>query len=234
MLSVFLIHSQDQTSFVAHYPYNVIPAHDSAPFFFFTLKTKDVIRNIIAGTGRGMDWRINLGIAVLGIVFLISVAAVALFLIAPLLLAGARPTSTGPALSLLYFIAIGLGYILVEISLIQRFVLFLGHPTYALTVVVFLMLLSSGTGSVVARRWRLAQGKSLLVLLLTVAALICGLLAIVTTLLPAWVGIPFAAKLLVSGLVLAPNRLPDGHALSYGFVTSTCCDTGKNRVSLGR
>ncbi len=47
----------------------------------------------------------------------------------------------------------GLGYILVEIAFIQRFVLFLGHPTYALTVVVFLLLLSSGAGSLASRRW---------------------------------------------------------------------------------
>ena len=46
-----------------------------------------------------------------------------------------------------------MGYILVEIAFIQRFVLFLGNPTYALTVVVFLMLLSSGLGSVLSRRW---------------------------------------------------------------------------------
>jgi len=52
-----------------------------------------------------------------------------------------------PVLPLLYFVAVGLGYILVEIAFIQRFVLFLGHPTYALTVVIFLMLLSSGAGS---------------------------------------------------------------------------------------
>jgi len=42
------------------YTYNVAPVSDSAPFFFFTLKTGYVIRNIMAGTGRGMDWRINL------------------------------------------------------------------------------------------------------------------------------------------------------------------------------
>ena len=47
-------------------------------------------------------------------------------------------------LRVLYFVAIGLGYIMVEIAFIQRFVLFLGYPTYALTVVYFLMLLSSG------------------------------------------------------------------------------------------
>ena len=56
-----------------------------------------------------------------------------------------------PCRGIALFVAVGLGYILVEIAFIQRFVLFLGHPTYALTVVVFLLLLSSGAGSLVSR-----------------------------------------------------------------------------------
>ncbi len=81
----------------------------------------------------------NLGIAILGIVLLVSIVAVIAFLVVPLALsADAR---SGRSLPVLYLIAIGLGYIMVEIAFIQRFVLFLGYPTYALTVVVFLMLL---------------------------------------------------------------------------------------------
>ena len=44
------------------------------------------------------------------------------------------------------------GYILIEVALIQKFVLFLGHPTYALTVIIFSMLVSSGLGSFFSRR----------------------------------------------------------------------------------
>src|SRR5436309_11981175 len=84
-------------------------------------------------------------------VLLISIAAVLAFLVIPLALEPRAPEAR--ILPLSYFIAVGLGYILVEITLIQRFVLFLGHPTYALTVVIFLMLLASGAGSLSARRW---------------------------------------------------------------------------------
>jgi hypothetical protein len=48
-----------------NYPYNITPVYDSNPFFFFTLKTGDVIKKIFSDTGRGMDWRINLGVTVL-------------------------------------------------------------------------------------------------------------------------------------------------------------------------
>jgi len=198
-----LIASNDPTAFARDYAYNVSPVTDSAPFFFFTLKTGHVLRNIAAGTGKGMDWRINLGVVVLGMLFIISLLAVAAFLILPLALHkhADEPRTSMPAL--LYFIAVGFGFILVEVSLIQRFVLFLGHPTYALTVVVFLLLLFSGAGSVAARKW-ISGGARLLPLLVAITALIGLLLVALPGLLSATVGFAFFPKLLISGAVLAP------------------------------
>ena len=156
-----LIESNDPQRFAQNYAYNVSPVSDSAPFFFFTLKTRHVNQNILAGTGHGMDWRINLGVVVLGMLLIISILAVLAFLILPLALHRHRGNGAKTGIiALLYFIAVGFGYILVEISLIQRFVLFLGHPTYALTVVVFLLLLSSGAGSVAARHRITAAHRS--------------------------------------------------------------------------
>jgi hypothetical protein len=197
-----LIDSNDPQSFARDYAYNVAPVSDSAPFFFFTLRTGYVIRNIMAGTGRGMDWRINLGVVVLGMLLVISLVAVLAFLILPLLLHGGSRSKASMS-SLLYFIAVGLGYITVEIALIQRFVLFLGHPTYALTVVVFLLLLSSGAGSVAARSW-LNGGPRLGQLLAGIAGLIALYVLLLPLLLPAAVGLSFMAKLLISAMVLAP------------------------------
>src|SRR5690242_3287466 len=122
-----LITAGSPAQFAETYAYNVAPVTDNAPFFFFTIKTADVVRGILGGTGRGMDWRINLGVVVLGMVLVISFAAVLVFLILPLILARTR-LSVGrhSSIPLLYFVAIGLGYILAEIAFIQRFVLFLG------------------------------------------------------------------------------------------------------------
>jgi hypothetical protein len=200
-----LIASNDPKAFARDYAYNVAPVSDSAPFFFFTLKTGYVLRNILAGTGRGMDWRINLGVVVLGMLLIISALAVVVFLILPLALYRRRKESVRQAglVALLYFIAVGFGYILVEISLIQRFVLFLGHPTYALTVVVFLLLLSSGAGSVAARR-RVTNANKILLLLGLIAGLIVLNVLVLPWLLPAAVGLPFAIKLVISALVLSP------------------------------
>ena len=108
-----------------------------------TLKPSQILG---AGTEQGIDWKVNMGVAVLLMLVVISAIAVALFLVVPLLFSK-QARHGAKWLPLIYFIAIGLGYIAVEITLIQRLVLFLGHPIYAMTVVVFLMLLSSGAGS---------------------------------------------------------------------------------------
>src|SRR5580704_12479535 len=136
-----LIASNDPYRFAQSYAYNVAPVGDDAPFFFFTLKAGQILGQ--QRLQHGIDWKVNLGVLVLILVLAISLAAVLGFLILPLALQAGRQSP----LPLLYFVAVGLGYILVEIAFIQRFVLFLGHPTYALTVVIFLLMLSSGAGS---------------------------------------------------------------------------------------
>jgi spermidine synthase len=203
-----LIARNDPAAFASSYPYNVAPVNDNAPFFFFTLKTDQVLRN---RQHHGIDWKVNLGVVVLGLVFVISLVAVFAFLLVPMALGGGRRQRFLP---LLYFVAVGLGYILVEIAFIQRFVLFLGHPTYALTVVIFLMLLSSGAGSLVSRRWLSDTARCWipLLLLLLAIALYTGVLP---ALLSSLIGLPFPAKLGVSGIVLVPL----GFAMGMPFPT---------------
>ena len=195
-----LIQSNDPRAFAGTYQYNVTPVFDSSPFFFFTLKTANAIADL-RGTHGGMDWRVNLGIVVLGMVLLISIAAVLAFLVIPLALEPRAPEAR--ILPLSYFIAVGLGYILVEITLIQRFVLFLGHPTYALTVVIFLLLLASGAGSLTARLLRAGTPVLKPVLLIIVIAIV-AYLGLLPVILRSLVGLSFAVKLLVSGLLIVP------------------------------
>src|SRR5205823_14536276 len=129
----------------------------------------------------------------------ISLLAVIAFLILPL--AFHAPARGIKILPLFYFVAVGLGYILVEITFIQRLVLFLGHPTYALTVVVFLLLLSSGIGSLAARRWCADVHRLWLPLCAIIFALVIYT-GVLPLLLGRLVGAPFFAKLIISGIVL--------------------------------
>ncbi len=196
-----LIQSEDPRSFATGYAYNIAPVSDNAPFFFFTFKTKQALRAMLERTGSSKDWKNNIGVAVLGMLLLISVAAVLVFLILPLLVrGGARRLGVLP---LLYFVAVGLGYITVEIVLIQRFVLFLGHPTYALTVVVFLMLLSSGVGSVVSRAWLSRVLRVRWILGGIIAAVVLHIF-ILPLVLVSLVGLHILLKLLLSTALLVP------------------------------
>ena len=216
-----LIASNNPAAFARSYSYNVAPVTDNAPFFFFTFKTSQVFNKNLH---HGIDWKVNLGVVVLGMVLGISAVAVLAFLIAPLLI-GSRRAHHAP-IPLLYFIAIGLGYIMVEIALIQRFVLFLGHPTYALTVVIFLLLLSSGAGSLLSRRW--SASKNLLwIPLLVILSAILFYVFVLPAILAHLVGLSFITKLLVSGILLVPlgffmgMPFPTGlHALASSQPTS--------------
>jgi len=204
-----LIASNDPYTFAQRYAYNVSPVFDNAPFFFFTVKLNQVLQQ--GSLVRAIDWKVNLGVVVLGVVLIISVIAVLAFLIIPLAL---RNKQNQHVLPLLYFVAVGLGYILVEIAFIQRFVLFLGHPTYALTVVVFLMLLSSGAGSLSSSKLLPETSRVWMPLAIIAAAIVAYVFAL-PLLLNTMIGLPFTAKLIVSAVLL----IPLGFAMGMPFPT---------------
>jgi hypothetical protein len=103
-----------------------------------------------------------------------------------------------------FFLFIGAGYILIEVALIQKFVLFLGHPTYALTVVIFSMLVSSGLGSFFSRRV-LGTSEARLVKALGGIALLAAALALAaSSLLTPLVWLPVPLKMALSAVLIAP------------------------------
>src|SRR5580700_6870697 len=194
-----LIASNAPYGFARAYAYNTAPVTDNAPFFFFTLKPGQILGE--KGLSRNIDWKVNLGVLVLLLVLLISFVAVLAFLILPLALGSGKGRQS--ALPLLYFVAVGLGYILVEIAFIQRFVLFLGHPTYALTVVIFLLMLSSGAGSLFSRVWLPRTEQGWIPLALVVFVLVVDVIFLPGR-LAALVGLAFNYRLVISAVLLAP------------------------------
>src|ERR1700685_928512 len=194
-----LIASNDPYAFARGYAYNVSPVTDNAPFFFFTLKPGQILGE--KGLRGGIDWKVNLGVVVLLLVLVISVIAVLAFLVLPLALRSR--TKRHSPLPLLYFVAVGLGYILVEMAFIQRFVLFLGHPTYALTVVIFLLMLSSGAGSLFSRLWLPRTDLGWVPLVFVIVTLLADVFFLPNR-LAALVGMECRYRLLVSGVLLIP------------------------------
>ncbi len=170
-----LLAAPDKTAFYDSQPFAVAPPTDNHPFFFHFFKwsqTPAVLRTL------GQTWQPFGGSGILVLVALLALAVLAsLFLIlVPLAIrmrAGRDPLGgeSGQAelwRVFLYFGALGLGFLLVEIPLIQRFILFLGHPTLALAAVLAGLLFWSGLGSLFTPR--LAWRTALLALLLSVLA----------------------------------------------------------------
>lgn len=158
-----LIQAPDPAEVWRSLPSNVAPTRDNSPFFFQTTRLSNLLNPRWA---RG-EWRkTNLGTFVLFALLGISAALVLAFIVGPLALARGRlgPARAPGRLSpLLYFACLGAGFILVEVATIQKCVLFLGHPVYALTVVLFSLLVFSGVGSQLSGRFDLESLSATLV-----------------------------------------------------------------------
>ncbi len=127
-------------------PSNVAAPTDDDPFFFHTARLRDLAR--LKFRQSGVLYTNNIGaVAVLAALLAIVTLLTALCIFVPLLLNARREVLRGSLPWIVYFCAIGMGFMLVEISQMQRLIVFLGHPIYGLTVVLFSLLLSSGIGS---------------------------------------------------------------------------------------
>jgi hypothetical protein len=123
---------------------DISPPTDNRPFFFQTGRARDMFR-WAWGTPR-LD-QVSDAAHLLGTLLVIITTLTILCIVIPLRVAGGKLALGSVWPHVLYFAAIGLGFMLVEVSQMQRLMIFLGHPTYALSVALFTLLLSSGLGS---------------------------------------------------------------------------------------
>ncbi len=213
-----MLRSPDPRAFQRKYPFDITPVSDNRPFFFYTVQPGD-FWTFLSSMGRSSaDYKINRAVPLLFALLGVSVLATAVILALPPVLLGSRlPREKGVAAFLTYFLFIGAGYILIQVALVQKFVLFLGHPTYALTVIIFSMLVSSGLGSYFSRRVAGASDARLNAVLATVAALVAVLSLGVTPLLGAGVGWPLWFKFALSILLIAPAGFLMGMPFPVGL-----------------
>ena len=193
-----LILAPDPAAFVASYPLDVRPTTDDRPFFFHTTRLVDQGRAAFGSVGLFGN-----GLSALITLMLISASLVALFVVLPLVLSE-RPEQ-GWIGWLSYFGALGAGFMLLEVALLQRFVLLLGHPVYSLTVTLFSLLLGTGIGSLLSRRVPAAGLKHSTLHALLGAAVVAVLVALV---LPFIIDVaipwPLAARIALAIAVLVP------------------------------
>jgi hypothetical protein len=141
-----LVVARDRHAFYDDYPQDIRPTTDDRPFFFHTTKLEN---QFDVAFGRSMLF--GNGLSALLTLMGISAALVALFVMGPLVIAGGA-RAPGWSVWLTYFGALGAGFMLIEVAVLQRFVLLLGHPVYSLTVTLFSLLLGTGIGAGLSRR----------------------------------------------------------------------------------
>ncbi len=212
-----LVYNQNRADFWTNYPSDVSPTTDDKPYFFYTLRLNNLD-----------DWRYEQGVSNMnnqGVFVLYSllgiVTALALLTIILPLWWKRRQSLTetpGGALYLLYFVGLGLGFLMVEIPLVQRFSLFLGHPIYALAVILFSVLLFSGVGSYLSGRLagrHPERGAALVIplLLFLLAVYAFGLTPLLRSLL--W--LELAARIAFSVLLIAPLGVLMGMPMPLGI-----------------
>src|SRR5581483_7255509 len=152
------------------------------------------------------ELRVKPMVILVGLLVLVSVLT-GLLIVAPLLVSRRRALreNRGAARFLMYFSAIGVGFMMVEMAFIQQFVLLLGSPVYSLAVILFSLLLSSSLGSLLthlARRWPAASLGMVVGLLMIVA------LPLYMTLTPpivhTFMGSPTPLKMIVAFAAICP------------------------------
>ncbi len=183
------------------------PPTDDKPFFFFFTKLGDLFE--LEGKqiyDPGLWVVVSLGtVLVLGI----------LFIVLPLVIGLIRGGATAPGESrtaqatvLSYFGLVGFAFMAIEIALLQRFTLFLGHPTYSLLVILFVVLLATALGARFSERYPTDRlGKVMLVagVSLGVLAILYGL--VLGDLLRAWIGMARPLRIILTGVLVAPCGL---------------------------
>lgn len=184
----------------AAYDFRIAPATDDRPYFAQFLRWRS-LPNIAAHFGGRTVPFFEIGYLVVFLTLLQTVPAALLLILVPLVPASRPPR--GKARIFLYFSGIGLGYLFVEMAMIQRFTLYLGNPIASAAVVIGAMLFASGLGSYASERFASFRASPSAVLaVIAVLTALAGLF--LTPLLLKTIALPPTAKLLVSLSVLFP------------------------------
>jgi hypothetical protein len=148
----------------------------------------------------------------------VSSFLIVMFVVGPLALSSRAALGPGWMKPLVYFACLGGAFMLIEVALLQRFVLLLGHPVYSLTVTLLSILLGTGLGSAMSRRiGDHALRRS--------AALACGIVVVIallwTTVLPsvlqAAIAWPLAARMALAVALMLPAGMVMGVPLPAGI-----------------
>jgi len=194
-------------------PFRLRATWDESPFFFNFAKWRSLVENLFSGRTAAVETGQKVLLLMLVQAVLLSLALV----VGPVMRLRRALAASCPTLSCLgYFLAIGLGFILLEISFIQRFSLFLGYPTYSLTVTLFSLLVFTGIGSYLSGGAK-NPVRAVRRLAFGVAAAALGYLWLLPSLFDAFLGAPLPGRIAVAILLIAPLGLMLGAFFPHGI-----------------
>jgi hypothetical protein len=197
---VNLLNSNPRESFYDSYDYDVRPPTDDHPFFGHYFKWAQAPQ-VIAEFGRAWQPFGGAGYFVIVALLILAIILAAMLILLPVaILKRPNRSAASPFLlrNLLYFGPLGFAFLFVEIPLLQRFILYLGHPAYAFTTVLFSLLFFSGLGSRWSDRIPLRPSLAGLVILILAMQLLLPRLFIWT------LGLPLTLRLGLTALILSP------------------------------
>jgi hypothetical protein len=199
--------------FLDRYPINISAPTDDSPFFFNMLRLRDVLRPELLDVGKQSH---NMkAVATLAVLLATVSVLTAACILLPLWMTRNRVRLAGAGSLFAFFVSIGLGFMLIETSLMQRLIIALGHPTYGLSVVLFALLLSSGLGSFLTANVDAATGgRGRLIAIVAALALVGAITpSVVRWIEPMTTSVRIAAAV----LLLFPAGLVMGMAFPLGM-----------------
>lgn len=204
--------SKDRDTLLAAQPYHLKPVTDDTPFFFHVLPWTSIL------TGERTVW--NFPGSTTGQLILLIMLAQALILGSVLILVplGQRVRrgvlSTRVAFgSTLYFIGLGVGFMLIEISFVQKYVLLLGYPTYSLSITIFSLLIFAALGAYLCPRFWKRMPRFFIALLAVTVAFILAEVAVLPVVRESFLAASLPVRILVTVLL----QLPLGVCLGMYF-----------------
>jgi spermidine synthase len=197
------------------YIFNSAPLTNDRPYFAGFVKIKDIPKFLDKLESVSDEW----GYLLLWATLLQSLALGIVLMLLPVVFGWRMffAKHRGKLGVILYFLCLGLGYIVIEIALIGKFVLYLGNPTVSVTVLITGMLVFSGIGSLVSEKFVGRAKTAIIAVCLAIFAIIISYVLFMDHLFGFVSMLPFAARIIFCLAALFPLAFLMGFPFSLGM-----------------
>lgn len=196
-------------NYISQYKFNLQPATDDSPYYFNFFKWS-TLPELYKLRGKGGLPLLEAGYLVLVAVLLQALIASLVLILLPNWFLLRRKSSSGSLISIsriaIYFSSLGLGFLFIEIALIQKFILFLHHPLYAVSIVLSSFLIFSGLGSGWSKRFLNRKTAKQIASNAIAAISLIGIiyLLLLNSLFVSLMALPMWAKILITIGLISP------------------------------